>query len=232
MNLSVRILLPLAMASALSGVLVAVAVPPEAAAFSLALIDQGSAAEQVAGVLHASSDDDRLATIADEPFVFRPSVSAELVFPSSRSEVGWGSFDLTAAPEHDEIRVDLLLGKASQRAVWRRCHALELLADGRSIVAATQYAGVPMARGMWDAVTAKLTIAEVRDLRSAQVVEARVCGDQFELPSAQRARLSDFVRRFDETAMRLDPSAPIPKPELDDDHDFFPFDFTEIPAPT
>ena len=50
--------------------------------------------------------DPELVVVADEPFVFRPSVSAELTWDSPRSPVGWGSFDLTAAPEHDEIRVD------------------------------------------------------------------------------------------------------------------------------
>jgi hypothetical protein len=174
---------------------------------------------------------DDLASIGDEPFVFEPSVTAEMVFSSAASRVGWGSFDLTAAPEHDEIRVDLLVGKASPAASWHRCHAIEIFVDDQSIVTRSEYAGVPMASGVWDALTAKLTIAHVRDIRAADRVDVDVCGDRFTLPSAQRTHLSAFVRRFDDLALWVGPSAPTPKPELDDEHVFLPPEHDTTPSP-
>ncbi|HJK95434.1 MAG TPA: hypothetical protein RMH85_23185 [Polyangiaceae bacterium LLY-WYZ-15_(1-7)] len=172
--------------------------------------------------------DPELVVVADEPFVFRPSVSAELTWDSPRSPVGWGSFDLTAAPEHDEIRVDLLLGTPARDRRWT-CGDLTLLIDGRREDLRTQYAGVPMSSGVYDAVTAKLTIAHVREMVSAREVEVSLCGDGLAVPAEQRRRLRDFVERFDERAIYEGPSAPSPPPELGPEHEWI-FDDPQEPG--
>jgi len=172
-----------------------------------------------------------LPVMADEPFVFEPSVVAELVFETPGSPVPWGSFDLTAAPEHDEIRVDLLVGRAAPHPEWRSCDQITLHIDGERVDAPAEYAGVPMPTGAWDALTAHVTIAEVRQMYDARTVEAHVCGETFEIPGAERVRLASFVREFDDIALWVGPSMPTPPPELGDEHEWVPFEWTETPHP-
>ena len=174
---------------------------------------------------------DDLPVMEDEPFVFEPSVLAELVFETEGSPVPWGSFDLTAAPEHDDIRVDLLVGRAAEQARWRACDQVTLRIDGRRVDAPAEYAGVPMPTGAWDAVTAHVTIAEVRQMYDARTVEAEVCGETFEIPAAERVRLASFVREFDDIALWVGPSMPTPPPELGDEHEWVPFEWSEKPHP-
>ncbi len=175
---------------------------------------------------------DDLSMMADEPFVFEPSVRAELVFDvPDDAEVGWGSLDLTAVPEHDDIRVDLLLGRHAERARWADCRDLTLVIDGRSTSVSASYAGVPMSRGAWDAMNAHVTIAEIRAMHRADRVEARVCGESLSIPPAQRRRLSAFVRRFDDIALSVGPSAPTPLPELGEEHEWFPPELDTTPSP-
>ena len=65
--------------------------------------------------------------IQSEAFSLYPSVSTDLTFESQRSQLGWGSFDLTAVPEVDEIRVDLVIGVPAAEVAWRTCKRLELV---------------------------------------------------------------------------------------------------------
>lgn len=174
---------------------------------------------------------DDLPVMEDEPFVFEPSVLAELVFETPGAPVPWGSFDLTAAPEHDEIRVDLLVGRAAERARWRSCERITLRIDGQHVEAPAEYAGVPMPTGAWDAVTAHVTIAEVRQMYDARTVEADVCGERFTIPAAERVRLASFVREFDDIALWVGPSMPTPPPELGDEHEWLSPEWSEKPHP-
>ena len=173
-----------------------------------------------------------LPVMEDEPFVFEPSVMAELVFATPGAPVAWGSLDLTAAPEHDEIRVDLLIGRASAgRAQWTGCDSLTLVIDGVPHQAPAEYAGVPMKEGAWDALTAHVTIADIRQMYDARRVEARVCGEAFEVPPAERVRLASFVRQFDDIALTIGPSAPTPPPELGEEHEWEPPSRDTTPSP-
>lgn len=174
---------------------------------------------------------DDLPVMEDEPFVFEPSVVAELVFDTPGAPVPWGSFDLSAAPEHDEIRVDLLIGRAAQSPRWRACDRVALSIDGARVEAPAEYAGVPMPTGAWDAVTAHVTIAEVRQMYDARTVRAHVCGETFTIPAAERVRLASFVREFDDIALWVGPSMPTPPPELGDEHEWLPPEWSEKPHP-
>ncbi len=170
----------------------------------------------------ASEPTASLTTVADLPFSWSPSVAAEMTFDSQRSNVGWGSFDLSAAPEHDDIRVDVLVGTPSAHMRWHRCGELRLRVDGHEERVQARWAGVRMSGGIFDAVTAALTIEHVRALARAKRASAELCGESFELTRAQRARLRAFVENFDDIATYHGPSAPTPKPELGPDHDYFP----------
>ena len=172
-----------------------------------------------------------LAVVEDEPFVFQPSVVGEMIFAVPESTVGWGSLDLSAVPEHDDIRVDLLIGRPAKTARWRACDSVTLVVDGRRTGAAAEYTGVPMASGAWDALTAHVTIADVRDMYRATEVEAHVCGEVFPLPASERRSLAAFVRRFDDIALSIGPSMPTPLPELGDEHEWLPPQHDTTPSP-
>ena len=166
-------------------------------------------------------DDDAIAMIEDEPFVFRPSVRAELTYQSPRSTIGWGSFDLTAAPEHDDIRVDLFLGAPAPGPLWT-CGGLTLDIDGRRHRVPAAYAGVPMTQGVYDAITAKLDIEMVRSMAHANHVRLAICGEDIDVPvgGAERARLYQFIDTFDDIGLYVGPSAPTPPPELGPEHEW------------
>ena len=175
----------------------------------------------VAGGWHAlpEAPSDSLATVEDEVFSFPPSVTAEMTWSSPRSPVGWGSVDLTANPETDEIRVDLLLGTPADQSRWT-CGDMVLDIDGQRQNLATSWAGVPMQDGVFDAVTAKLTIEHIRRMAHAEQVRIELCGDGVVFEEAQRASLDDFVRRFDDLAIYEGPSLPSPPPELGPEHEW------------
>lgn len=164
-----------------------------------------------------------------EEFTLYPSVSAELTFDAERSPVGWGSFDLTAHPELDEIRVDLLVGMPADDARWSGCKNMRLTADGETRVRKAQWAGVPMREGVFDAMRARLTIEDVRMLIGANEAHGEICGERFEL--SRRHGLRDFVEAFDEIATTHGPSAPTPPFELSPEHEFFPEEPLKLPFP-
>lgn len=167
--------------------------------------------------------DEEFALVEDEPFVFRPSVAAELTFDSRRSNVGWGSFDLSAAPEHDDIRVDVLVGTPSSEMHWHQCRELLLRFDGQETTVQARWAGVRMQQsGVFDAVSAALSIEHVRALADAQEATAELCGESIELSPATRLHLRSFIENFDDIATYPSPSAPTPKPVLSPEHDYFP----------
>ena len=171
----------------------------------------------VAGGWHA--EDAGMAMIEDQPFVFRPSVSAELTYQSARSTVGWGSFDLSAAPEHDDIRVDLFLGAPATDPRWT-CGGMTLDIDGRRYRVSANYAGVPMTQGVYDAITAKLDIEMVRSMAGAERVRLAICGEDIDVPENQRSRLYQFIDTFDDIGLYVGPSAPSPPPELGPEHEW------------
>ncbi len=177
----------------------------------------------VLGGTHALPDQpdspDELATVGDEPFVFPPSLTAEMTWSSTRSPVGWGSFDLTAHPETDEIRVDVLLGTPASHQQWT-CGAMVLDVDGEREPVTAHWAGVPMNDGVFDAVTAQLTIDTVRRMALAQHVRVELCGEGVVVSPEQRISLRDFVERFDDLAIYEGPSAPSPPPELGPHHEW------------
>ncbi len=169
--------------------------------------------------------------IGDEvPPDYSSTVTTEFRVTHATASSGWGSFDFAAAPERNEIRVDLLLGAPFERARWGQCEELELVVDGRSEPVATRYAGVPMSRGVFDAIEAKLTIAQVRGLAEGGAAEARLCGDVLTIGVDQQRELRRFVEEFDERAINIAPSLETPRPELGPEHEW-EVDVPDYPAP-
>lgn len=144
-----------------------------------------------------------------------PPLSVTFQYDDPLAELGWGSFDLTARPNEHEIRVDLMVGAAVRDARWRYCGAGQLLIDGEPKWLPLEWRGVPMADGVYDAVSVDITIDDVRRMAVATEVAVELCGDRVTLTPAQRAALPDFVRRFEEMATYDGPSAPEPRPALD-----------------
>lgn len=167
---------------------------------------------------------------AAEASLIVPAVRAELRYPSARSTVGWGTFDLSASPDRDEIHVDLLLGVPARERRWT-CGAMELDIDGRRVRLAARQGGVPMEGGVFDAVTAALSIEHVRAMVEAQRVRVSICGEEITLPLRERRRLEAFVRDFDDIGLYVGPSAPAPPPELGPDHEWRIWDPTQAPYP-
>ena len=160
-----------------------------------------------------------LPTVADR-LLSEPPVSAELIYRSPRSTLGWGNFDLSADPDYDEIHVNLLLGTPAQRRHWHRCTSLHIEADGRHWRVPTRYAGVPMRRGVFDAVSAKLNILHVREMATALQVHADLCGERVTFDAEAQHRLQDFVKSFDALGIYDGPSLPEPPPELGPEHEW------------
>jgi hypothetical protein len=160
-------------------------------------------------------------TLADAPalagdYPTQPApLSVTLQYDDPLAELGWGTFDLTAHPTEHEFRVDLMVGAAMRDARWRYCGAGRLVIDGDGKWLPFEWRGVPMAGGVYDAVTVDLTIDDVRRMASADQVEVELCGDRVTLTPAHRAELPEFVRRFEEMATYDGPSAPERRPTLD-----------------
>ncbi len=144
-----------------------------------------------------------------------PPLALTIHYDDPSSELGWGSFDLSARPMEHEFRVDLMVGAAVRTPRWRYCGAGELAIDGRHKMLPLRWSGVPMAEGLYDAVTVDITIEDVRAMSSAEHVEVEVCGDRVALQRSQLRDLGDFVRRFEEMATYDGPPAPAPPPPLD-----------------
>lgn len=157
-----------------------------------------------------------LPIIADAPEAFDPpSLTAAITYDNPNSQLGWGSFDLSAYPELHEIRVGLMMGTPVSATRWNRCPALDLRIDGRPFRLPARYTGVPMAGGVYDAITVELTIEHVRAMAGAQDVTADLCGDVATLSEERLRTLESFVRRFEEMATHDGPSPPSPPPEFD-----------------
>lgn len=162
-----------------------------------------------------------LEVIADAPPAFTPpSLTAAMRCDAPVSVLGWLSVDLSAHPEDHEFRVNATFGAPLSAERWQGCRNLELDVDGVITRVETRYSGVPMERGVYDAVNVELTIDDVRRIASARRVRANLCGDQMVLPRTERAALSSFVRRFEEMATYDGPPAPSPPRDLAGDaHD-------------
>lgn len=160
-----------------------------------------------------------------------PSLTAAVRCDAPVSVLGWLSVDLSAHPEEHEFRVIATFGAPLSAERWQGCRVLELDVDGAVTRVETRYTGVPMERGVYDAVNVELTIDDVRRIAGARRVRANLCGDEMELPRAERAALSSFVRRFDEMATYDGPSPPSPPEDLAGDaHDEAP-PLPDPPAP-
>ncbi|MBW2460245.1 MAG: hypothetical protein JRH11_01280 [Deltaproteobacteria bacterium] len=165
-----------------------------------------------------------LKVIADAASRFTPpSLTAAVRCDAPVSVLGWLSVDLSAHPEKHEFRVIATFGAPLSAERWQGCRVLELDVDGAVTRVETRYTGVPMERGVYDAVNVELTIDDVRRIAGARRVRANLCGDEMELPRAERAALSSFVRRFDEMATYDGPPPPSPPEDLAGDaHDEAP----------
>ena len=172
-----------------------------------------------------------LAVIGTEAFSLYPTVATDLTFHSERSRLGWGSFYLTAVPEVDEIRVDLVIGVPAADTAWANCKRLEFIGENSHVVRSADWAGVPMASGVFDSLRGRLTIEDVRSLARDASSYADVCGERVEFDDAARRSMRRFVRTFDELALSTGESAPSPPLELGPDHDFFPEDPVYFPFP-
>lgn len=169
--------------------------------------------------------------IATEAFSLYPTVSTDLTFHSERSQLGWGSFDLTAVPEVDEIRVDLVIGVPAAEVAWGGCKRLELVSAHSRVVRSADWAGVPMESGVFDSLRGRLTIEDVRRLARDETSFADVCGERVLFDDEARESMLRFVEIFDELALTTGESAPSPPLELGPDHDFFPEDPVLFPFP-
>lgn len=157
-----------------------------------------------------------------EAFELYPSVSADVNFESPRSRLGWGSFDLTAVPEVDEIRVDVVIGIPAETLEWRACKRVELVGEEIRVARSADWAGVPMAEGVFDSVRGQLTIEDVRRIAEDEKSFASVCGERVRFGEEARRSIGEFVEAFDASALSTGESAPSPPIELGPEHDFFP----------
>ena len=179
-------------------------------------------------------DAEARAVVGDDLEAYASTLTADLTFDNPRSPAGWGSLDLSAAPERDEVRVDVVVGTP---AVERRftCGELDVIIDGVAETVRASELAVPTNEGFFDAVNARMTIDHVRRMVDARAVRLELCGEGFDLPRADRARLRDFVRRFDDLATNDGPSLPFAPPELGPRHEWpvrAPVFFGGPPTPT
>jgi hypothetical protein len=172
-----------------------------------------------------------LDVIGTEAFSLYPTVTTDLTFESERSQLGWGSFDLTAVPEVDEIRVDLVIGVPAAEIAWRSCKRLEFVGEHSRVVRSADWAGVPMTHGVYDSLRGRLTIEDVRSLARDETSFADVCGEHVRFDAEARQSMLRFVETFDELALTTGESAPSPPLELGPDHDFFPETPVHFPFP-
>lgn len=159
------------------------------------------------------------AMVGDDSNAYGSTLTADLTFDNPRSPAGWGSLDLSAAPERDEVRVDVVVGTPAHERRFT-CGELHVLIDGASESVPASGLAVPTASGFFDAVNARMTIDHVRRIVDADSVRLELCGEGFDLPRADRMRLRDFVRRFDDLAISDGPSLPFPPPELGPRHEW------------
>jgi hypothetical protein len=163
-----------------------------------------------------ATPDEEMSVIEDAPFDYEPpTLTAQLHFDAPSSRLGFGALDLSAHPEDHELRVGVTLGAAVDEKRWESCPMLLVDIDGEHAKLATSYFGVPMEGGVYDAVSVELSIEHVRAMVAARSVTASLCGDELRLDAAERARLFDFVRRFEEMATYDGPPPPAPPRELD-----------------
>ena len=161
---------------------------------------------------------------------YEPTVSASLNVSHPRSTVGWGSFDLTAHPEGNDIRVDLLLGVPTKETQWVSCGQVSLRIDDEVEALSATYSGVPMSSGVYEAMEMKLTIKHLRRMAAASDVRATVCGETIKL--TERKGLKNFIKNFDERALISAPSVPTPRPVLGPEHEYVIDPGPSYPVPT
>lgn len=159
------------------------------------------------------------AVVGDDLDAYGSTLSAELTFDNPRSPAGWGSLDFSAAPERDEVRVDVVVGTPAPERRFT-CGELQVVIDGTPETVSASALAVPTNDGFFDAVNARMTIDHVRRMVDASSVRLELCGEGFDLPRTDRMRLRDFVRRFDDLATNDGPSLPFPPPELGPRHEW------------
>ncbi|MCB9612015.1 MAG: hypothetical protein H6721_27910 [Sandaracinus sp.] len=159
------------------------------------------------------------ALVGDDTEAYGSTLTADLTFDNPRSPAGWGSLDFSAAPERDEVRVDVVVGTPAPERRFT-CGELNVVIDGVAETVSASELAVPTNDGFFDAVNARMTIDHVRRMVDAGSVRLEVCGEGFDLPRADRVRLREFVRRFDDLAISDGPSLPFPPPELGPRHEW------------
>lgn len=160
-----------------------------------------------------------------------PPLATHLTFPHPASRLGWGSFDLAAAPETDEIGVRVTLGAAVWTARWASCTHMRLRAGTRVEEVPLRHIEVGMGGGVYEAVTARLSIEHLRLLAEAPSLEAEVCEDRLPLAGPGGHAVRQFVRDFDDRALYDGPPPPPPPPELLPDGEWLPAAEPAEPAP-
>jgi hypothetical protein len=153
--------------------------------------------------------------IGDDPGP-EPSVRASLSFDEPSALLSTGNVDLSARPEHHEFRVHLMVGAARVERRWAGCRKLELRLDGRTIAADSVDASSDLSNGVYDAVGADFTIAEVRSIAAAREAVLDVCGTAIPLHASDRSSLDGFIRAFDAMATYDGPAPPPPPVYLDE----------------
>ena len=161
---------------------------------------------------------------------YEPTVSAAFNVSHPRSTVGWGSFDLSAHPEGNDIRVDLLLGVPTKETQWVSCGQVSLRIDDDVESLSATYSGVPMSSGVYEAMETKLTIKHLRRMADANNVQATVCGETVKL--TERKGIKNFIKNFDERALISAPSIPTPRPVLGPEHEYVRDSSPSYPVPT
>ncbi|NOY91676.1 MAG: hypothetical protein GXP55_10785 [Deltaproteobacteria bacterium] len=161
-----------------------------------------------------------------------PALSTGIALELSRAALGRGHLDLSADPGVDHVRVHALLGAAVSSPRWQACQDLFISIDGQARRRARlRPALVRMPGGVYDAVTADLTILDVRAMARAQSVRLEVCGEQLPLPGDASARLADFVERFYRLGEFQGPAPPAPLPLVVPIEDDAPAVAVEPPTP-
>ncbi|MEM7607999.1 MAG: hypothetical protein AAF411_21815 [Myxococcota bacterium] len=173
----------------------------------------------------------RSSAIEDERFELFPSVEARLNFDYAPSTLGWAGLDVTGTPERDDLRVDVLIGLPRDRAEWVECKGITFYDEDKIGHFVFRWAGVSRDGSVYDALTGRLSVEALRRLVAAPDASFDACGERVELPPETRQELRTFLRDFDAIATEPSPSAPTPRRELGDDHEFMPPAFSEAPTP-
>ena len=90
------------------------------------------------------------ALVGDDTEAYGSTLTADLTFDNPRSPAGWGSLDFSAAPERDEVRVDVVVGTPAPERRFT-CGELNVVIDGVAETVSASELAVPTNDGFFDA---------------------------------------------------------------------------------